>query len=99
MAATERSGRALFQTIEAIEQFCKSRSKQCIGVGSRKGWGFGQKWSLCTLPVMLGGDVYFDDDYNNVDLGWVRMIKAGDGDDQNHPGWACSSGTVGSCGI
>ena len=49
---------------------------------------------------MLGGDVYFDDDYNNVDLGWVRMIKAGDGDDQNHPGWACNiSGTVGSCGI
>ena len=45
------------------------------------------------------GDVYFDDDDNNVDLGWVRMIKAGDGDDQNHPGWACSSGTVGSCGI
>ena len=46
------------------------------------------------------GDVYFDDDDNNVDLGWVRMIKAGDGDDQDHPGWACNiSGTVGSCGI
>ena len=34
------------------------------------------------------GDVYFDNDDNNVDLGWVRMKKAGDGDDQNHPGWA-----------
>ena len=49
---------------------------------------------------MASGDVYFDNDDNNVDLGWVRMKKTGDGDDQDHPGWACNiSGTVGSCGI